>query len=108
MSRLILAAVLIAGLMPVSVRAQQEAPSTEEQLAEVKGVLDGLNESFTEYRGYVDALRKIKISGYLQTQFRYTDVINAPWTIGNFSGRGIPGEHQERVSGAPRTDQIQL
>ena len=90
MSRMILAVVLIAGLLPGSARAQQEEPTTAEQLAEVKGALEGLNESFTEYRGYVDALRKIKISGYLQTQFRNTDVINAPWTIGNFSGGAFP------------------
>ena len=90
MSRLILAVVLVAGLLPGSALAQQEEPTTADQLEEVKGVLEGLNESFTEYRGYVDALRKIKISGYLQTQFRNTDVINAPWTIGNFSGGAFP------------------
>jgi hypothetical protein len=90
MKRLILAAVAVIGLLPAPVPAQESAPATREQLEEVKGALDGLNESFAEYRGYVDALRKIKITGYLQTQFRYTDMINTPWSIGNFSGGAFP------------------
>jgi len=49
-----------------------------------------LSESFTEYRGFVDALRKIKISGYVQPQYRYTDLINTPYPIGTFSGGTFP------------------
>jgi hypothetical protein len=90
MKRLILAVVAVIWLLPALVPAQESAPATREQLEEVKGALDGLNESFAEYRGYVDALRKIKITGYLQTQFRYTDMINTPWTVGNFSGGAFP------------------
>jgi hypothetical protein len=90
MNRFMIVAVLVLFLLPVVAQGQEEAPTTAEQVEDVKRVLEGLNESFTEYRGYVDALRKIKISGYLQTQFRTTDVINAPWTIGNFSGGAFP------------------
>jgi hypothetical protein len=90
MRRVVLTAMLIFSLLPAVAQGQQEAPTTAEQLEDVKRVMEGLNESFTEYRGYVDALRKIKISGYLQTQFRSTDLINAPWTIGNFSGGAFP------------------
>jgi hypothetical protein len=43
----------------------------------------------------VDALRKIKLSGYLQTQWRFTDVTlpgsGAPYEIGRFSGGAFPG-----------------
>lgn len=88
--RVILSTLFAAGLFSLTATAQDPAPVTREQLEEVKGALDGLNESFAEYRGYVDALRKIKISGYLQTQFRSTDLINAPWSIGNFSGGAFP------------------
>jgi hypothetical protein len=70
-------------------QAQGQAP-TKEQLDEIKGALDGLNESFAEYRGYVDALRKIKVTGYLQPQFRYTDLMNTPFSIGGFSGGAFP------------------
>ena len=68
----------------------QDKPVSREELEEVKGALTGLSESFTEYRGYVDALRKIKISGYMQPQYRYTDVINTPYNIGVFSGGLFP------------------
>jgi hypothetical protein len=90
MKGLLLAAVMAFGLLPGLAPAQESAPATREQLEEVKGALDGLSESFAEYRGYVDALRKIKITGYLQTQFRYTDLINTPFTVGNFSGGAFP------------------
>jgi len=68
----------------------QDKPVSKEELEEVKGALTGLSESFTEYRGYVDALRKIKISGYMQPQYRYTDVMNTPYNIGVFSGGLFP------------------
>jgi hypothetical protein len=68
----------------------QDKPVSGEELEEVKGALTGLSESFTEYRGYVDALRKIKITGYMQSQYRYTDVINTPNGIGAFSGGLFP------------------
>jgi hypothetical protein len=70
-------------------QALGQAP-TKEQLDEIKGALDGINESAAEYRGYVDALRKIKITGYLQPQWRYTDLINTPWSIGAVSGGAFP------------------
>jgi hypothetical protein len=70
-------------------QALGQAP-TKEQFDEIKGALDGINESAAEYRGYVDALRKIKITGYLQPQWRYTDLINTPWSIGAVSGGAFP------------------
>jgi hypothetical protein len=68
----------------------QEKPATKEELEEVKGALEGLSESAAEYRGYVDALRKIKLSGYIQAQYRYTDLINTPYTVGLYSGGPFP------------------
>jgi hypothetical protein len=64
--------------------------ATKEEIAEVKEALNGLSESFTEYRNYVDALRKIKITGYLQPQWRGGDVIDQRFTVGGFSGGGFP------------------
>jgi hypothetical protein len=84
--KVLLVLAVIGGVGP---RAFGQAP-TKEQLDEVKGALDGLNESFAEYRGYVDALRKIKISGYIQPQWRFTDLINTPWSIGAVSGGAFP------------------
>jgi hypothetical protein len=73
----------------------QEQSASKEELQEVKDALQGVSESAAEYRGYVDALRKIKISGYIQAQWRYTDVtlpvVGAPYEIGRFSGGTFPG-----------------
>jgi hypothetical protein len=45
-------------------------PTIEEKIGEVKGQVDGLNESFLEVKSVVDALSKIKVSGYMQAQFQ--------------------------------------
>jgi hypothetical protein len=77
-------------------QAQEESASTasKEELEQVKEALQGVSESATEYRGYVDALRKIKVTGYLQTQWRFTGVTTpasgATYEIGRFSGGAFP------------------
>jgi hypothetical protein len=70
----------------------QEIPDTNEvsvkdELEQLKAVVAGMQESATEQYGYVDFLRKIKISGYVQAQFRLTDLPGAP---ANFSGGAFP------------------
>lgn len=81
----IVAAVVAVCLYGGTVFAQQE-PATKEEVEEVKGVLEGLTESTTETRGIVDALRKIKLSGYVQVQYRAGDIDggNALFSGGNF------------------------
>lgn len=73
--------------LAISTWSQEKEPATKSELEELKAIVDGINESATEYRNYVDLLRKIKISGYLQTQFRLTDVNGAP---AQFSGGNFP------------------
>ncbi len=72
--------------VPRLLTAQEEKESSKE-LEEMKAVVDGMNESFAEYRTVVDGLRKIKLSGYLQPQFRITDLNG---TSAQFSGGGFP------------------
>ena len=43
---------------------------TKEKLAELKGKVTGLEESYLETKGSVDKLSKIKVSGYIQAQYR--------------------------------------
>ena len=54
--------------------AQDEQDTTtttpEEQIAEVKGSVEGMNETLLEMKSVLDALKKIKISGYIQAQFQ--------------------------------------
>lgn len=79
------AAVAFVCLLHGMAAAQQE-PASKEELEEVKGALEGLKESSAEMRGILDALRKIKFSGYIQAQFRMTDLNggNALFSGGNF------------------------
>ena len=44
--------------------------TVEEKIGEVKGQVDGLNDSFLEVKSIVDALAKIKVSGYIQAQYQ--------------------------------------
>jgi len=71
----------------LSTFAQGVEPASKEELEELKSVVEGERESAMEYRGYVDALRKIKISGYMQTQFRLTDLNGG---TAQFSGGNFP------------------
>jgi hypothetical protein len=87
--RLFFAVATVLYLCATPLRAQEKA-ATKEELEEVKGALLGVSESAAEYRGYVDALRKIKITGYMQPQWRYTDVMNTSYSIGGFSGGAFP------------------
>jgi hypothetical protein len=57
---------------------------------ETEGKVDGMDRSLAEVKKVVDALRKIKVSGYLLTQYRSTDLLNQPYSIGTFSGGTFP------------------
>jgi len=61
--------------------AQDEQDSAaavlEEKLTEVKGSVDGINETVLEMKSVVDALKKIKISGYIQAQFQSAEIDGA-------------------------------
>ncbi len=86
---LLLIAVLFAGKL----FAQNQNDSTKAKLEELqskieelKGALDGLNESYLETKTTTDALKKIKFSGYIQTQFQSIDLDGAASIAGgNFS-----------------------
>lgn len=49
-----------------------EVKSVEEQLADLKGKVDGMDEPIAAMKSTVDKLAKIKISGYIQAQYRTT------------------------------------
>ncbi|MGE5498683.1 MAG: hypothetical protein ACM3Q2_11455 [Syntrophothermus sp.] len=54
------------------------APATKEDVENVKGAVEGLNETYLETKATVDALKKIKISGYIQAQFQSAQTDGAP------------------------------
>jgi hypothetical protein len=66
--------------------------ATKDDVAEVKGAVDGLNESFLETKATVDALKKIKISGYIQAQWQLADNNGAA----SFAGGNFPANLKSR------------
>lgn len=80
-------------LITLKTFAQQDTTVAKvaEKVEEVKSALDGLNESYLETKGIVDALKKIKISGYIQAQYQNADIDGAAsFAGGNFAS----GLHQ--------------
>jgi len=57
-----------------SAKATDNGSAIDEKVANVKGELDGLNESYADTKATVDALKKIKVSGYIQAQYLGYDV----------------------------------
>ncbi|MDK9698809.1 MAG: OprO/OprP family phosphate-selective porin [bacterium] len=71
--------------------AETTLTETTEQLAEVKGQVEGMNETMLEMKTTLDALAKIKISGYIQSQYQVSDGDG----IGSYAGGNFPaGVHQ--------------
>ena len=79
MNRIAIAAVTLMLASTHNLFAQEEnqndssSVSIQEQVDNVKGSVDGMNETLLDMKSTVDALKKIKVSGYIQTQFQLTD-----------------------------------
>jgi hypothetical protein len=79
MNRYLTTALFIAAgmLLPIQVSAQDDSTaaktdtlSVKEQMENLKGKVDGINEDYLATKSTVDKLGKIKISGYTQFQYR--------------------------------------
>jgi len=68
--------------------------ATKEEVEDVKGAVEGLNESFLEVKSIVDALKKIKISGYIQAQFQQAEQNG----ISSFAGGNFPTNSKSRFA----------
>src|SRR5687768_13491983 len=76
-----------------------EAPAAEEETEappvtaeEVGGRVEAMGEAFTELRNIVEALNKLKISGYVQGQY-----VNDEATVNELSGTGTRNRDQFSV-----------
>ena len=84
---------LLAAVYSLSVNAQDSTATTpKEDLAEIKSALDGVNETLLGLSTTVDALRKIKISGYIQAQYQIADTAG----ISTFAGGDFPSNVTSR------------
>ncbi|KAF0152571.1 MAG: phosphate-selective porin O and P [Ignavibacteria bacterium] len=90
MKRSILLSVLLLIFM-INITAQEDTSKVtpddlKAKIEELKGHIEGLNESYLETKATVDALKKIKFSGYIQTQFQSAEVDGAAtFAGGNFA-----------------------
>lgn len=74
--------------------AVPQGPTLEERIGDVKGSVESLNETFLETKATVDKLAKIKLSGYVQTQWQYADS-NGQASI---AGGSFPANTKQRFS----------
>lgn len=71
-----------------------QGPTLEDRIGDVKGSVESLNETFLETKATVDKLAKIKLSGYVQTQWQYADS-NGQASI---AGGSFPANTKQRFS----------
>lgn len=71
------------------------AVTQEEALGNLKGQVEGLNESYLETKATVDKLARLKVSGYIQAQWQHADT-NGP-AAGAFAGGGFPADADQRL-----------
>lgn len=78
--------------------AQDEKDSTSasggEKLEELKGQVEGMNETLLEMKSTLDALKKIKVSGYLQAQYQTADTAS----VKSYAGPDFPTNVRSRFS----------
>lgn len=66
----------------------------DEKISEVKGQVEGINETVLEMKSTLDALKKIKLSGYIQSQFQSIENDGAA----SFSGGSFSTGMHNRIS----------
>jgi hypothetical protein len=82
---------------PASTGAGQEtaaAKTTDERVADLEGKVEGINEGTAEMKSVVDALRKIKLTGYIQAQYQWAEAPGAK----SFAGGDFPSTANSRFT----------
>jgi hypothetical protein len=78
--------------------------ATKEDVGEVKEAVDGMNETLQGLQSTIDALKKIKISGYIQAQYQTADTAGSaalsgtPSQVANYTGGALPQNVRSRFS----------
>ncbi len=87
---------LLLAAWPVVLRAQEDGDTTKakggQAVEELKGQVDGMNETLIEMKNTLDALKKVKISGYIQAQYQSADTAAAK----SFAGGDFPANVRSR------------
>ena len=73
---------LLALLMTASVFAQEEEPKKEEPTPEeLQGQIDSITEAMTEQKNVLDALNRLRITGYVQAQYVDNEALMPQYTV---------------------------
>ncbi len=96
MQRLVIPLVFFCVFGHLTTLAQQDTARGErkEELTDLKGAVDGINETLIEMKNTLDALKKIKITGYLQAQYQTADTTAAA----SYAGGNFPSNVRSRFS----------
>ncbi len=84
--------VIVILISAVALAQNVESQSVAEQVAEIKGAVEGMNETMLEMKSTVDALKKIKVTGYLQAQYQTAESEG----IKSFAGGDFPKNSDSR------------
>lgn len=77
-------------LLVVSSQAQEaNTPATKADVEEVKGAIDGINETILAMQPVLNSLAKIKFTGYIQSQFQVADSDGAKGFAGGDFAAGV-------------------
>ena len=87
---------LVISIPAVSTAQDTTDVATKEEVGEVKGAVEGINETLLEMKSTVDALKKIKVSGYIQAQYRITDTPGASSVAGGNFPANVRSQFQVR------------
>jgi len=79
---------------PDNLPTRAEFEALKEELDHLRGKLDGLDESYIETKGTVDALKKIKVSGYIQAQYQTAETAGQA----TFAGGNFPSNVKQRFA----------
>lgn len=92
MKRLIFIISLLVAVYLNAKSQDSSAVATKDEVAEIKGAVDGINETVLEMKSTLDALKKIKISGYIQTQYQVAESAS----VGSYAGGNLPQNVKSR------------
>ncbi|MBA4311415.1 MAG: hypothetical protein C0417_02180 [Chlorobiaceae bacterium] len=92
MKRIIFIISLLVAIYLNAKSQDSSAVATKDEVTEVKGAVDGINETVLEMKSTLDALKKIKISGYIQAQYQVAESAG----VGSYAGGNFPQNVKSR------------
>lgn len=81
-------------LAAVTAQERSDSAAVREELEDLRGQLEGFREMFVEAQNVIDALKKLKFSGYVQSQYQSAEAAG----IASYAGGNFPSATASRFS----------